>query len=93
MQPLIERHFATLAFIIGAGAAVIVLNFPWFSFLSTILIWTAMRSPKDFGFGHLLNIPSAPTISDAVYEGLWTAVAIVFGVTVMFEGVTILVWR
>ncbi|MFC2951993.1 hypothetical protein ACFOOP_08630 [Marinicaulis aureus] len=92
MQTLIERHFAALAFVIGAGASVIVLNSPWFAFLSIILVWTALRAPKDFGFGHLMNIRSAATISDAAYEGLWAAVAIVFGVTVLFEGVTAAVW-
>ncbi|MAW82711.1 MAG: hypothetical protein CMI63_20950 [Parvularcula sp.] len=88
MQPLIERHFAAFAFVIGAGASVIVVQFPWFSFLATILVWTALRSPKDFGFGHMLKIPSARTISDAAYEGLWAAVALVFGVTILFESVT-----
>lgn len=92
MQTLIERNFAAFAFVIGAGASVIVLNFPWFAFLFTILVWTAMRAPKDFGFGHLMNIPSSRTISDAAYEGLWAAVAIVFGVTLLFEGVTAIVW-
>ncbi len=92
MQTLIERHHTALAFILGAGAAVIALNFPWFAFLATILVWTALRAPRDFGFGHLLNIPSARTISDAAYEGLWAAVAIVVGVTVLFEGVTGAVW-
>lgn len=92
MQTLIERHFAAFGFIIGAGASVIVLNFPWFAFLSTILVWTALRAPKDFGFGHLMNIRSAATISDAAYEGLWAAVAIVFGVTILFEGVSTAVW-
>ena len=92
MQTLIERHFAAVAFVIGAGASVIVLNSPWFAFLSIILVWTALRAPKDFGFGHLVNIRSAATISDAAYEGLWAAVAIVFGVTVLFEGVTAAVW-
>ena len=92
MQTLIERNFAAVAFVFGAGAAVIVLNFPWFAFLATILLWTGSRAPKDFGFGHLINIPSARTISDAAYEGLWAAVAIVFGVTLLFEGVTSIVW-
>ena len=87
MQTLFERYFAALAFLICVGAAVIVLHFPWFAFLATILVWTALRAPKDFGFGHHMRIPSTSTISDAAYEGLWAAVAIVFGITILFEGV------
>ncbi|WP_428407980.1 hypothetical protein [Hyphococcus sp.] len=92
MQTLIERNLTAFACLLSAGAAVIALNFPWTTFLSTILVWTALRAPKDFGFGHLVNIPSSRTISDAVYEGLWAAVAIVVGATVLFEGITAVVW-
>lgn len=90
MQAFFQRPYAALAFLVGACASVIVLQFPGFSFLSTILVWTAMRAPKEFGLGHLVNIPAARTVSDAAYEGLWAAVAIVFGVTALFDGVAAL---
>ncbi|GJL91548.1 hypothetical protein [Hyphococcus sp.] len=87
MQKILEHPFGALAFLFGAIASIFVLQFPWFTFLATILAWTAMRAPKDLGFGHLLGIPSARTISDAAHEGLWAAVTLVFGVTFLFDGV------
>jgi hypothetical protein len=92
MQTIFERPFIAIAFLLGAGASAIVLHFPWFSFLATILLWTAMRAPKEIGLGHLAKIPAARTVSDAAYEGLWAAAAIVFGVTLLFESVTALAW-
>ncbi len=92
MQIITGRKFIAIAFLLGAGASVIVLQFPWFSFLATILVWTALRAPKDFGFGHYANLPAAATISAAAYEGLWAAVAMVFGVTLLFEGVSAIAW-
>lgn len=90
MRLIVEQHFLAIVFFLGAGASVLVLQFPWFSFLATILLWTAMRAPKAIGVGHLLNVQPARTISDAAYEGLWAAVVIVAGVTLLFEGVAAL---
>lgn len=88
MQKILIHPYGVIAFLCGAMVSIIVLQFPWFSFLATILVWTALRAPKDFGFGHLLNLPTARTISDAAHEGLWAAAALVFGVTFLFESVT-----
>jgi len=83
----IDRKTAIFCLAACAVATVVVVNYPWFSFLSTILVWTAMRAPKDFGFGHVFKIVPAKSISEAAYEGLWAAVAIVFGVTIVFDSV------
>lgn len=87
MQIFFERHFPAILFILGAGASVIVVHFPWFAFMSIILVWTAMRAPKTVGLGHAFNIPAARTLSDAAYEGLWAATSIVLGVTFLFESI------
>jgi hypothetical protein len=87
MQKILEHPFGAFAFLFGAVASVLVLQFPWFSFLATILAWTATRAPKDFGLGHLAGVPSARTISDAAHEGLWAAVTLVFGVTFLFDSI------
>ena len=85
MQNLSRSSFGAMLFIAGALASVMVLEFPWFSFLLTALVWTALRSPESIGVGGLLKITPAETVSDAAYEGLWAAVALVFGVTLSFE--------
>ncbi|MEO1135780.1 MAG: hypothetical protein AAFW68_04090 [Pseudomonadota bacterium] len=90
MRSIVEQHFLAIIFFLGASTAVLVLQFPWFSFLATILLWTAMRAPKTIGVGHVLNVKPARTVSDAAYEGLWAAVTIVAGVTVLFEAFAVL---
>lgn len=87
MQKILQHPFGAIAFLFGAFASVLVIQFPWFSFLATILAWTALRSPKEIGLGYMLDIPSARTLSDAAHEGLWAAVALVFGVTFLFDSV------
>lgn len=85
MQKFSGYSFSAILFAAGALASVIVLQFPWFAFLTTLLVWTAMRSPETIGVGAMLKIAPAPSVSDAAYEGLWAAVALVFGVTLSFE--------
>lgn len=85
MQTLSRSSFGAILFIAGAVASVIVLQFPWFSFLTTLLIWTALRAPETIGVGGLLKIAPAPSVSEAAYEGLWAATGLVFGVTLSFE--------
>ncbi len=86
MQNLSHTYFGAMLFAAGAITSVVVLQFPWFAFLATLLVWTAMRSPESIGAGAMFKITPAPSVSDAAYEGLWAAVALVFGVTVFFEG-------
>ncbi len=85
MQRFSGPYFITLLVAAGVLASVVIVQFPWFSFLSTLLIWTALRSPETIGVGGLLRITPAPSISEAAYEGLWAATALVFGVTLSFE--------
>ena len=85
MQKLSRPYYGAMLFAAGALAAAVVVEFPWFSFLATILVWTAMRAPESIGLGAAFRIAPAPTVSDAAYEGLWAAVALVFGVTLTFE--------
>lgn len=87
MQKLSGPYLAAMLFAAGALASAVVIEFPWFSFLGTILVWTAMRAPETIGLGTAFRIAPAPTVSDAAYEGLWAAVALVFGVTLIFEAV------
>ncbi len=51
-----------------------------------------MRAPESIGLGAAFRIAPAPTVSDAAYEGLWAAVALVFGVTLTFEIVKAVMW-
>lgn len=85
MQNLSRSSFGAILFIAGSVASVIVIEFPWFSFLATLTLWTAMRAPETIGVGGMLSIAPARTLSDAAYEGLWAAFALVFGVTLSFE--------
>ena len=85
MQHLSRTSFGAILFIAGAVISVLVLQFPWFSFLMILLVWTAMRAPEAVGVGGMLNIAPAPTLSEAAHEGLWAATGLVFGVTLSFE--------
>ncbi len=85
MQTLSRPSFGAILFIAGAVASVIVLQFPWFSYLMTFVIWTALRAPETIGVGGILNISPARSLSEAAYEGLWAATGLVFGVTLSFE--------
>ena len=91
MQKLSGPYLGAMLFAAGALASAVVIEFPWFSFLATILAWTAMRAPESIGLGTAFRIAPARSVSDAAYEGLWAAVALVFGVTLIFEIVNALI--
>ena len=85
MQNLSRPCYGAVLFIAGSIVAVIVMEFPWFAFLATMLGWTAMRAPESIGLGGMLKIEPAASVSDAAYEGLWAAVGLVFGVSLSVE--------
>ncbi|WDI30380.1 hypothetical protein PUV54_10455 [Hyphococcus flavus] len=89
MRNLFRSNTAAM-FALGAGVSISVILFPWLTFMTAAVCWTAMRTPQPIGIGATFNISPAKDLSNAAYEGLCAAVALVFGVTLLFEAVTAL---
>ncbi len=77
-------------YILGGALVLLwmIVQFPTLSFAIVFGAWSALRWPHDGPTNPHADVGSAKNIPDAFYEGLWAAVLLVGGVTLIVQFLT-----